>query len=135
MPVQFAPTYFPKYEIVQAFAFFKMLEYLVVNQNLARYCGLTVKEAIVFSWLVENENDINGESVFIDNKEYKVASISKAIEDMPLIATKKDTMYRYFKRLQKVRLITYKRFKGKECIRFSRRAIEYIFRFQPESIH
>lgn len=60
--------------------------------------GLNLQEAVVFCWL----NDLPrwAKSINSENQPYYMASYTKAIQDLPVITDKKNTMYRIYKSLQ-----------------------------------
>jgi hypothetical protein len=59
---------------------------------------LTLQEAFVFSWIYSLPSW--AENIIVDNKVYYFASKNKAVEDLPMVTDKFDTMYRHYKSLK-----------------------------------
>ena len=64
---------------------------------------LSLPEVYVLEWMLNLP--IWAERVIVNKKTYYFASKTKAVEDLPMVTTKPDTMYRYYKKLESVGLI------------------------------
>ncbi len=77
---------------------------ICIHGNKLREWDLTLPEATVFSWLYEVPSW--ADSCIFSNTTWFSASRFKALSDLPYITDKADTMYRHYKSLEKVGLIT-----------------------------
>lgn len=85
-----------------------------INNKVALDFGLDIKTAYLFAWVYELPSW--AESVLIQGKTYYFASKTKAVTELPLLTTKIDTMYRYYKQLENIGLIDIKKIDGKDYI-------------------
>ncbi len=82
-----------------------MKSQLVIDQIRAIEWGLTLSEALLFSYLIIL--DINERKVRFNERFYFEANKEYLIKKVPLSTMKIDTMYRLLKSLQKKGLIDY----------------------------
>jgi hypothetical protein len=75
---------------------------------------LSLQEAYLFSWMYELPSWAN--SVIIEGIPFYFASKTKVEKDLPLLAVKLDTIYRYYKSLSDSGLIIIKKIDGKDYI-------------------
>jgi hypothetical protein len=75
---------------------------------------LSLQEAYLFSWMYELPSWAN--SVIIEGVPFYFASKTKVEKDLPLLAVKLDTIYRYYKSLSDSGLIIIKKIDGKDYI-------------------
>jgi len=86
--------------------------------------GFNLQEAYVFSWMAQVP--LWAEQAIIGNRVYYFASKNKAIEDIgALITTKRDTMYRYYKKIANKGIIDLQRINGKDYISFNKKAADW----------
>ena len=95
---------------------------LIDNVTSDRW-GLSIQEAYIFSWIYTLPSW--AKKIIIDEKEFYFSSRKKVCEDMPLISDKPDTIYRYYKELQKKGIIVLKKFEEKDCICLTEKAKEW----------
>lgn len=76
--------------------------------------GLTLQEAYLYSWVYTLPSW--AESINISGKIYYFASKNKAAEEIRLLSDKPDTIYRYYKRLEKLKLIELIKVSNKDYI-------------------
>lgn len=86
----------------------------LINNVKSLEWGLNVSEAYIFSWMYELPSWAN--EVSIGGKIWYFASKTKAVEEMPILTTKLDTMYRYYKSLESKGLIEIMKISGKDYI-------------------
>jgi hypothetical protein len=65
------------------------------------------------------------EQIFVDNQVWFFASRNKAIDEMPIISDKSDTVYRLYKSLQTKGVIDWKKFGEKDCIRITEKGKQW----------
>jgi len=75
---------------------------------------LTIQQAYLFDWIYSLPSW--AEKVMVGNEVYFYASRNKAIEELPILTDKPDTMYRYYKQLEELGLIVLKKIDGKDFI-------------------
>lgn len=85
-----------------------------INNVKSKEWGLNIQQAYLFSWFYELPSW--AEKVIIGEETYYFASKNKAVEELPLLTDKRDTMYRYYKQIEKIGLITIKKVDGKDYI-------------------
>lgn len=85
-----------------------------INNVKAKEWGLTIQQAYLFSWFYELPSWAS--KVMIENEIYFFASKNKAIEELPILTDKPDTMYRYYKQLEELKLVIIKKIDGKDYI-------------------
>lgn len=86
----------------------------LINNVKASDWGLNIQEAYLFSWMYELPSW--ADSVVFEGKTYFFASRNKAIDELPLITNKPDTMYRHYKALIEKGIIELVKLSGKEYI-------------------
>lgn len=91
-----------------------MRYYSTINNVKSSEWGLTIQQAYLFSWFYEIPSWAS--KVMIENETYFFASKTKAIEELPILTTKPDTMYRYYKQLEELGLIVVKKIDSKDYI-------------------
>jgi len=87
---------------------------ILINQAKALEWELNLSEAAVFAFVYELPSW--AESMHIDGKPWYFASRNKAIEEVPIITSKPDTMYRLYKSLQEKGLIMWQKVGEREYI-------------------
>lgn len=92
----------------------------LIDNVTSREWGLDIKQAYLFSWIYTLPSWAN--SIFKDGKQYFFASKNKAIEEMPLLTDKSDTMYRYYKSLESFGLIEIIKVDSKDYIALTEKA-------------
>jgi len=91
-----------------------------INNLKANEWGLNIQQAYLFSWMYELPSW--AAKVMIENEIYFFASKTKAIEELPILTDKSDTMYRYYKQLEELDLIVLKKIDSKDYIRLTEKA-------------
>jgi len=89
----------------------------LINNVKAHEWGLDIKQAYLFAWMYELASW--ADKAIIENKTYYFASKNKACEELPLLTDKRDTMYRYYKKLESANLIELKKIGDKDYIRLT----------------
>lgn len=87
---------------------------IIINQIKAKEWGLNLQQASVFSFFYELPSW--AESIIEDDKIYYFASKNKAVEELPILTEKKDTMYRIYKQIEEKGLISVIKKDGKDYI-------------------
>jgi hypothetical protein len=87
---------------------------ILINQAKAIEWELNLSEAAVFAFVYELPSW--AESMHIDGQPWYFASRNKAIEEVPIITSKPDTMYRLYKSLQDKGLIKWQKVGEREYI-------------------
>ena len=87
---------------------------ILINQAKALEWELNLSEAAVFAFVYELPSW--AESMHIDGQPWYFASRNKAIEEVPIITSKPDTMYRLYKSLQEKGLIKWQKVGEREYI-------------------
>lgn len=82
--------------------------------------GLSIQQAYLFEWIYSLPSWAT--PAIIDNHEFFFASKTKAIEELPLLTDKLDTMYRYYKQLEEKGLIEVRKVDGKDYLRLTEKA-------------
>lgn len=96
---------------------------LHINQMQAIEIGIkNVQEALIFDFL---SNRSFGDEVIVENTVWYFISRTKIVTELPILNLKKDTVYRYFKSLEKAGLIFYKTDKKRDLIRISAKGKKY----------
>ena len=95
----------------------------LIDNRTARNWGLTLQEAYLFEWMYSLPSWAN--KAVIDNDIFYFASKNKAIEELPLLTDKVDTMYRYYKSLENKGLILISKIGGKDYISLTEKAKEW----------
>lgn len=92
----------------------------LINNVKSKEWGLSIQEAYLFSWMYELPSWAS--KVSIENETFYFASKNKAVEDLPILTEKTDTMYRYYKKLEEKDLIVVKKIDSKDYIRLTNKA-------------
>lgn len=85
-----------------------------INNVKSKEWKLNIQQAYLFAWFYELPSW--ADKVVIGNDIYYFASKNKAVEELPILTSKKDTMYRYYKQLEVLGLILIKKIDGKDYI-------------------
>ena len=96
-----------------------------INNIKAKEWGLSIQQAYLFSWFYELPSWAN--KVMIENEIYYFASKTKAVEELPILTEKTDTMYRYYKQLEEKKLIIIKKIDNKDYISLTEKGKEWNF--------
>jgi len=102
-----------------------MRYYTTINNLKATEWGLTIQQAYLFSWFYELPSWAN--KVMIENEIYYFASKNKAVEELPILTDKTDTMYRYYRQLEELGLVVIKKIDSKDYIALTIKAKEWNF--------
>jgi hypothetical protein len=94
-----------------------------IDQTHSISWGLSLSEAAMFSFLYSVP--AWAEQIFVDNQVWFFASRNKAIDEMPIISDKSDTVYRLYKSLQTKGVIDWKKFGEKDCIRITEKGKQW----------
>jgi hypothetical protein len=94
-----------------------------IDQTHSIAWGLSLSEAAMFSFLYSVPSW--AEQIFVDNQVWFFASRNKAIDEMPIISDKSDTVYRLYKSLQTKGVIDWKKFGEKDCIRITEKGKQW----------
>lgn len=92
----------------------------LIDNVAARAWGLNIQQAYLFEWLYSLPSWAT--PAMIEGGEYFFASKTKAVEELPLLTGKVDTMYRYYKQLEETGLIDLKKVDGKDYVRLTDKA-------------
>ena len=93
-----------------------------IDNITAKEWGLNVQLAYLFDWIYTLSSWASSINVEGDGT-YYFASKTKAIEELPLLSDRTDTIYRYYKALDEdFGLIYLRRFNGKDYIRLTEKA-------------
>lgn len=76
---------------------------IIINQVKSLEWGLNISEAILFSWIYELPSW--ADKIIKENETYFYASRCKAVDEIPLLSKKPDTIYRIYKSLVSKNLI------------------------------
>ena len=85
--------------------------------------GLTIQQAYIFSWLWDIPSW--ADTAIFDNDVWYFASKTKALDELPLLTTKIDTVYRHYKSLKDKGLIDIKKVDGKDYIKFTEKSKDW----------
>lgn len=94
-----------------------------IDNITAKEWGLNIQLAYLFSWVYSVSSW--ADKIMIENEVYYFASRTKAINDMPLLTDKPDTIYRYYKELESMDLIVLKKIEGKDFIALTNKAKQW----------
>jgi hypothetical protein len=97
----------------------------VINNIKAKEWNLTIQQAYLFSWFYELPSWAN--KVMIENEIFYFASKTKAVEELPILTDKTDTMYRYYKQLEEKNLLVIKKIDNKDYISLTEKGKEWNF--------
>ena len=97
------------------------------NQAKAIEWQLTRVEADILGFLVDASVSHTAwlEKLEIDGEEYYFASRNLICQQLPFITSKADTVYRVYKKLAEKRLIVYLKDGKKDCIRLTKKALQW----------
>lgn len=96
---------------------------ITINNVKAKEFNLNIQQAYLFAWMYELPSWAN--KVIIEGDIFYFASKTKAIEELPLLTDKPDTMYRYYKQLETLGLISIKKIDAKDYISLTAKAKEW----------
>lgn len=85
-----------------------------INNVKAKEWSLNIQQAYLFSWFYELPSW--ADKVVIGNDIFYFASKNKAVEELPILTSKKDTMYRYYKQIESLGLVLIKKIDGKDYV-------------------
>lgn len=86
-----------------------------IDNEFSMNHDLTLQEAHVLEWMLNLP--VWADRIVVNKVNYYFASKNKAVEDLPMVTKKIDTMYRYYKRLEGKSLIENFKINGKDYIR------------------
>jgi hypothetical protein len=109
----------------KAFVFNIMRYSSTINNVNANEWGLSIQQAYLFAWFYELPSWAN--KVMIENEIYYFASKNKAVEELPILTDKTDTMYRYYKQLEDLGLVHIKKIDNKDYIALTNKAKDWNF--------
>jgi hypothetical protein len=109
----------------KAFVFNIMRYSSTINNVKANEWGLSIQQAYLFAWFYELPSWAN--KVMIENEIYYFASKNKAVEELPILTDKTDTMYRYYKQLEDLGLVHIKKIDNKDYIALTNKAKDWNF--------
>lgn len=92
----------------------------LIDNVTSKEWGLNIQQAYLFDWIYSLPSWAT--SAMIDGYEYFYASRHKAVEELPLLTDKVDTMYRYFKSLEDLGLVILKKIDGKDYVALTEKA-------------
>lgn len=93
--------------------------------------GLTLPETYVLEWMLNLP--IWADRIIVNKMNYYFASKNKAVEDLPMVTTKPDTMYRHYKKLESKQLINNFKINGKDYIQILPKSAEWNSVLKAES--
>ena len=88
-----------------------------IDQAKSIEWGLSLSEAAMFSFVYALPSW--AEQIHVNGQTWYFGSRNKAIDEMPLITDKPDTVYRLYKTLQAKGLIEWQKFGDKDCLRLT----------------
>lgn len=100
-----------------------MRRFTTIDNEFVLKHGLTLQEAYLFVWFYSLPSWAS--SITYNDKIYFFASKNKACEDLPILTTKPDTMYRYYKKLEKYGFVEIIKLDGKDYISLTSKAKQY----------
>lgn len=107
---------------------------ITINNIKAIEWGLNIQQAYLFAWFYELPSWAN--KVVIESDIFYFASKNKAIEELPILTDKPDTMYRYYKQLEELGLIVVKKIDAKDYIALTQKAKEWnLFKSEDSEIN
>lgn len=86
----------------------------LIDNKTSLEWGLSVHLSYLFSWIYDLPSW--SDRIIIGSDVFYFASRFKAIEELPMLTDKPDTMYRYYKKLESMELIEVKKIDGKDYI-------------------
>jgi len=85
-----------------------------INNVKAYEWGLNIQQAYLFSWMYELPSWAT--KIDVEGITYYFASKTKAVEELPILTDKTDTMYRFYKQLETLELIVITKVNNKDYI-------------------
>lgn len=85
--------------------------------------GINISQAYIFDWLYTLPSW--ADTVLFEGKNFYFASRHKAIEELPNLTDKPDTVYRYYKKLEEFGLIELIKIKSKDYIRITEKGAQW----------
>lgn len=95
----------------------------VIDNITALKWGLSIQEAYLFDWLFSLPSW--ADKAVVENEIFYFASKNKAVNELPMLTDKPDTMYRYYKSLQQKELILISKIGGKDYISLTEKAKQW----------
>ena len=92
-----------------------------INQKIAQRFKLKLTEACLLDFIVELPSW--GREIYIDGKVWYFCSRNKVVEELPLVFKSSDRVYRLFKELTEKNIILYRKYEGKDVVRFDKNAV------------
>ena len=86
-----------------------------IDQVTALKWGLSINQAFVYDYLYGLSSW--ADNIQMDGEVFYFASKNKTVQELPMITTKTDTIYRYYKNLESLGLIQLKKVDNKDYIR------------------
>lgn len=96
---------------------------IVINQVKSIEWGLTTSESILYAWLYELPSW--AEKMIYEGESYYYASRNLAIQEVPIVSSRIDTIYRLYKSLQKKNIIVLVSVSGKDYISITEKGKEW----------
>lgn len=93
-----------------------------INNVAAYKWGLNLQEAVLFDWLSVLPT---WAEKYQDNENLFFASRNEACRELPLLTTKPDTIYRYYKSLDHKGIIKYQKIGGRDYIEFTEKTKDW----------
>ena len=100
-----------------------MRNFTVIDNKCVVKWGISYPEAVLFDWIYSLPSW--AKTAIVENEVFYFASYQKACSDLPALTEKQDTMYRYYKRLEKEGLIRIKMIDSKAYISLTEKAKEW----------
>ena len=94
-----------------------------IDQTHSIEWGLSLSEAALFSFIYSLP--AWAEQIHVNGQTWFFASRNKAIDEMPIITDKGDTIYRLYKSLQQKNIIDWQKFGEKDCIRITEKGKQW----------
>ena len=91
-----------------------------INNVKANEWDLTIQEAYLFAWFYELPSW--ADKIHLEGEVFYFASKVKAVEELPILTDKVDTMYRHYKTIEAKGLIVNKKFDGKDYVCLTQKA-------------
>lgn len=85
-----------------------------INNVKSAEWGLNIQQAYLFSWMYELPSWAS--KIDVEGVTYYFASKTKAVEELPILTEKTDTMYRFYKQLESLGLIMITKVNNKDYI-------------------
>ena len=96
---------------------------ILIDQTHSIEWGLSLSEAALFSFIYSLP--AWAEQIHVNGQTWFFASRNKAIDEMPIITDKGDTIYRLYKSLQQKNIIDWQKFGEKDCIRITEKGKQW----------